>query len=53
MTCVVTVVFWVSLAAVVWTYAGYPLLLLALARLRRAVATPAGARSRARRSSRR
>ena len=29
-----TVVFWTSLAAVAWTYAGYPLLLLALARLR-------------------
>jgi glycosyltransferase involved in cell wall biosynthesis len=28
------VIFWASLAAVAWTYAGYPLLLLALARLR-------------------
>ena len=27
------IVFWVSLAGVAWTYAGYPLLLLALARL--------------------
>ena len=35
MTAVVAVVFWASLAAVAWTYAGYPLLLLALARLRR------------------
>ena len=34
MTVVAAVVFWVSLAAVAWTYAGYPLLLLALARLR-------------------
>ena len=34
MTVIAAVVFWVSLAAVAWTYAGYPLLLLALARLR-------------------
>src|SRR2546423_1376867 len=33
-TTVAAVVFWVSLAGVAWTYAGYPLLLLALARLR-------------------
>jgi glycosyltransferase involved in cell wall biosynthesis len=33
-TLVAAVIFWVSLAAVTWTYAGYPLLLLALARLR-------------------
>jgi cellulose synthase/poly-beta-1,6-N-acetylglucosamine synthase-like glycosyltransferase len=33
-TVIAAVVFWVSLAAVAWTYAGYPLLLLALARLR-------------------
>jgi cellulose synthase/poly-beta-1,6-N-acetylglucosamine synthase-like glycosyltransferase len=32
---IAAVVFWVSLAAVTWTYAGYPLLLLALARVRR------------------
>jgi cellulose synthase/poly-beta-1,6-N-acetylglucosamine synthase-like glycosyltransferase len=31
---VLAVIFWASLAAVAWTYAGYPLLLLALARLR-------------------
>ena len=34
MTVIVAVVFWSSLAAVAWTYVGYPLLLLALARLR-------------------
>ena len=33
-TLIVAVTFWVSLAGVFWTYAGYPLLLLALARLR-------------------
>jgi glycosyltransferase involved in cell wall biosynthesis len=37
---VAAVVFWVSLAAVAWTYAGYPLLLLALARLRRPSQAP-------------
>ena len=31
---IVAVIFWVALGAVAWTYAGYPLLLLALARLR-------------------
>ncbi|HSY39385.1 MAG TPA: glycosyltransferase, partial [Polyangia bacterium] len=36
MTLPLAFVFWASLAAVAWTYAGYPLLLLALARLRRA-----------------
>ena len=49
MKAIVEVVFWVSLAAVAWTYAGYPLLLLALARLRRRREPPC----RARRSSRR
>lgn len=34
MTVIAALVFWGSLAAVAWTYAGYPLLLLALARLR-------------------
>ena len=34
-TVIGAVVFWASLAAVTWTYAGYPLLLLALARRRR------------------
>jgi glycosyltransferase involved in cell wall biosynthesis len=34
-TVVGAVVFWASLAAVTWTYAGYPLFLLALARRRR------------------
>jgi cellulose synthase/poly-beta-1,6-N-acetylglucosamine synthase-like glycosyltransferase len=33
-TIILVIVFWVSLAGVAWTYAGYPLLLLALARLR-------------------
>jgi len=33
-TAAVTVIFWVALAGVAWTYAGYPLLLLALVRLR-------------------
>jgi cellulose synthase/poly-beta-1,6-N-acetylglucosamine synthase-like glycosyltransferase len=34
MTTAATVIFWLSLAGVVWTYAGYPLLLLALSGLR-------------------
>ena len=34
MTAIVAVILWVALAAVAWTYAGYPLLLLTLARLR-------------------
>jgi cellulose synthase/poly-beta-1,6-N-acetylglucosamine synthase-like glycosyltransferase len=33
-TTIVAVIFWISLAGVAWTYAGYPLLLLALTRLR-------------------
>jgi cellulose synthase/poly-beta-1,6-N-acetylglucosamine synthase-like glycosyltransferase len=33
-TTIVAVIFWISLAGVAWTYAGYPLLLLALAGLR-------------------
>jgi hypothetical protein len=33
-TAIGAVIFWLSLAGVAWTYAGYPLLLLALARLR-------------------
>jgi cellulose synthase/poly-beta-1,6-N-acetylglucosamine synthase-like glycosyltransferase len=37
---VVAVIFWVSLAAVAWTYAGYPLLLLALAGVRRRARRP-------------
>ena len=40
-TVIGAVVFWVSLAAVLWTYAGYPLLLLALAHLRRRSPRPA------------
>jgi glycosyltransferase involved in cell wall biosynthesis len=36
------IVFWVLLSATVWTYAGYPLLLVALARVRRR-AVPTGA----------
>ncbi len=40
MTAAAAVVFWVSLAGVAWTYAGYPLLLLALARLRPRRAPP-------------
>jgi cellulose synthase/poly-beta-1,6-N-acetylglucosamine synthase-like glycosyltransferase len=37
---VVVVLFWVSLVALVWTHAGYPLVLAAVARLRRRAAPP-------------
>jgi cellulose synthase/poly-beta-1,6-N-acetylglucosamine synthase-like glycosyltransferase len=39
-TAIEAIVFWVSLAAVIWTYLGYPLLLLLLTRVRRRSARP-------------
>ena len=36
------IVFWASVALVVYTYVGYPLVVAALARLRPAVATAGG-----------